>query len=206
MARRNLQNIEDDILDAVTHIGGTKGIPYVTGRSVALACDISHFTCFNRFKTTQNMLDAAAIRFERKYMKLSIDLFRQGYNWQTVWNTVLDFLIQDADGTFYYDRYRTAFGFFPTLENTRATEFLEFAKVAADVEGLTDEQYMLLGDYISALAFFYARRIISGQLPDTPAVREFICKTVAAWRQEFPTRGSRNEVLSSTKNSDTETV
>lgn len=206
MARRNLQNIEDDILDAVTHIGGTKGIPHVTGRSVALACDISHFTCFNRFKTTQNMLDAAAIRFERKYMKLSIDMFRQGYNWQTVWDTVLDFLIQDADGTFYYDRYRTAFGFSPTPENTRAPEFLEFAKIAADVEGLTDEQYLLLGDYISALAFFYARRIISGQLPDTPAVREFIYKTVAAWRQEFPTRGSRNEVLSSAKNSDTETV
>lgn len=185
LARRKLENIDELILDAVTHIGATEGISAVTGRRVAAMCDISHFTCFHHFETTRNMLDAAAVRFERKYMRITTELFAKNMSWKDIWDTVLDRLIEDSDGTFFYDRYRTAFGFIPTMAHARAQELLEFNKIVVHADGFTDEQYMLLGDYVTALAFFYARRIIQKQLPNTPEVRAFIYKTVSSWQQEF---------------------
>ena len=76
--------------------------------------------------------------------------------------------IEDKIETLYYISYNNKYGFDPTINNPRANEFLKVAHLLfSNNTKLSDDQTLLLWDYITSMAFFYAEKIIKGFLENT---------------------------------------
>lgn len=175
MARRTLIDIDNKILAATTELGARDGIKAITAQKVAKMCDISHFTCFEHFGTKQNMLDQAAISFEKKYMEVVMNLVGKGGSMEDMFLMMLDELIADPHGTVYYLNYTAAFGFKPTPQNINFDVFKgALIKLLGEIEGYDDYMYMLTWEYISSQCFTYARYIIKGLMPNEANLKNFV--------------------------------
>lgn len=174
MARRNLENIDQKMIEAVIQLGAEIGAREVTATKVAQKCGISHFTCFEHFGTKKGMLDAAASYFDRKYMAVMKKLLDAGLSQQELFNAMLDNFLEDKDGAIFYNNYIMEYGFDPTTHNERAKEFLEYVKLLYRNAELTDDQMLIAWDYITSMAFYYAEKIIHGYIENTPDNRSFI--------------------------------
>jgi len=175
MAYRLLENIDEKILDAVIKIGAKDGAKNVTARKIAKVCDISTFTVFEHFKSKTGYLFAAAKRFDTYYMNMLPELSTMGNNKFEIWTYMQNCFLSDPDSTLYYISYINDYGFDPTSKNPRESEFMEAAKCfLGDVDKLSNDQILIIWDYVTTMAFYYAEKIIQGYLRLDDNLRKFI--------------------------------
>lgn len=179
MGYRDLGNIEEVILQTITRLGAEKGVEHVSSKEVAAICKISNATIFNRFETMRAALDAAAQHFDRVHMEQTVQMAEENLAAEEIWDRMLDYYLADPDGTLYYNSYTNTFGFDPTVNNPRAEEFLRIAQVFFQSENkLTDNQYLIMWDYITSMAFYYAEKFIHGYLDYDEPTRAFLKQIV----------------------------
>lgn len=175
MPKRHIDNVDEKIIDAILKIGAVEGVKQVSADKITKICGISDSTVYAHFKTKRDYLDAAAEHFDRKYMAEAQRLAARNYTPRQIWDIILDMFLADPDGAMYYNHYTAAFGYDVTMNNPRAAEFLVIARgFFKTSKQLDDSVYLLLWDYITSMAFYYAEKFIHGYLPNTPKVREQI--------------------------------
>lgn len=179
MGYRDLGDIEEAIIKTITKLGAAKGAEHASSKEVAAICKISNATVFNRFATMRAALDAAAQRFDRPRMEQTARMAERSLTAEQIWDSMLDGFLADPDGTLYYISYTNAFGFDPTVGNPRADEFLKVAKIFFRSEKrLTDNQYLVLWDYITSMAFYYAEKFLHGYLDYSAETKAFVKQIV----------------------------
>ena len=162
---RDLGDVKASLLQAAIELGAAKSVSSITSRSVASLCNISTGTIFNYFPSMKDLIDAAAQSFDRLHMDETVKMAQQDLSIEEIWDLMIDNFLSDPNGTLYYISYTNTFGFDPTSNNIRAEEFLEIAKsFFRTSKSLTDDQYLLLWDYITSMAFYYAEKFIHGYL------------------------------------------
>ena len=179
MARRNLVDIDNKIMDAVIKIGSEEGIKSITSKKVAAMCGISHFTCFEHFGTRQGMLDETTKVLEKQFLSDIEELIHTEKNIVDVWNVILDrFITRPNKPLYYYYYYKEMKGEL-TLNSPRGQFLSNFSKkVFAKSNATNDFEYLLLWDHIVEMMFYYAEKITKGLIPNTKEVREYISKIV----------------------------
>lgn len=176
---RDLGDIEEKILQTITELGAKKGVEHVSSKEVAAICKISNATIFNRFSTMRAALDAAAQRFDRPHMERTVKMAEANLTADQIWDQMLEYFLADPDGTLYYISYTNTFGFDPTVGNPRAEEFLQIARVFFRSEQtLSDNQYLILWDYITSMAFYYAEKFLHSYMDYDEENRAFIKRIV----------------------------
>ncbi len=168
MSFRQLEDTDKKIIRAIYKIGAKDGMSKVTAKRIAALCDISDCTVFNVFGTKRGYLDAAAQTFDRTHMDEVMRYANEGKDIYELWDIMLETFLSDPDGSMYYNRYTLEFGFDPTSRNPRADEFLLAAKAAFNAAApLDDDTYLILWDYITSMAFYYAEKFIHGYLENS---------------------------------------
>jgi AcrR family transcriptional regulator len=174
MGYRDLGDIDEKIIRTILKMGAENGVSNVSSKRVAAICGISSGTIFHKYGTMKALLDAAAQAFDRPSMALTAQMAEQNLAAAEIWDKMLDHFLSDPDGTLYYISYTNTFGFDPTTTNPRAEEFLGIARIFfRSCKSLTDNEYLVLWDYITSMAFYYAEKYIHGYLPYTEKTRTF---------------------------------
>lgn len=175
MGYRYIDNCREQILKAVLKIGASEGVKQVSAKKIADLCGISDGTVFTYFKTKQDYLDAAARYFDRTYMAQMLALGERGLLLPQIWDAMLDLFLADPEGAMYYNNYTLTFGFDVTARNPRAEEFLGYVKaVLPNDAALSEDVYLVIWDYITSMAFYYAEKFIHGYLPNNEEIRAAI--------------------------------
>lgn len=169
MGYRNLKNIDDKILDMVLEVGSKIGPQKVTAVKVAEKLDVSNFLIFDHFKTKKNLIDQAAIHFEKKMMRHFQELVIEGVRQEDLFDGMLDFLIKEAYGTLYYSAYVRTYGYDPTMNNPHALSFMPQALTFFGIEegSHSTESVLFIWDYVTSIVKYYAEMIIRGHFPNT---------------------------------------
>lgn len=168
MGYRKLENIKERIEQEALLIGATKGVAEISARNVAKACGISTHTIYCHFKSMKELIDTIAQRFDRKHMDSISGCLDNNMNIIEIFDFFVERFIEDKIETLYYISYNNKYGFDPTINNPRANEFLKVAHLLfSNNTKLSDDQTLLLWDYITSMAFFYAEKIIKGFLENT---------------------------------------
>lgn len=179
MSYRDLGDIDEKIIRTIIHMGAEQGVENVSSKRIAALCGISNGTIFNRFDTMRALLDAAAQSFDRPHMEEVVKMAAEQLTVIQIWDKMLDYFLADPDGTLYYISYTNAFGFDPTTNNPRAEEFLEIAKVFFRSDcTLPDLQYLMMWDYVTSMAFYYAEKFIHGFLTYDEPSKAFVKQIV----------------------------
>lgn len=175
MGYRKLEDVEGKILQAVIKVGARDGVSNVTARKVAEVCGISDFTVFNYYKNIKNLLLSAAIYYDTGMMQRIADCVFSGKNLRFTWDTMFDFLLANPDGALYYLGYVRQFGYDLTPNNPRSDEFLQIAKVLFEHEGrsFNDKQLLLMWDYVTTMALYYAEKTIQGYMDNTAEFKTY---------------------------------
>lgn len=187
MAYRKLENVEERVIAAVTKIGARDGVLAATALKVARECDMSDFTVLQCFGSKRGYLDAAAQAYDRRLMEKIYGLIDKGDTFADIWDKMMRYhLDEDPDGVLYYNHYINEVGFDPTPNNERSDEWLPMAKALFSTKsGLTDDQYLLLWDFITMMSLYYAEKIITGYIPDTDEAKGNIRRVVFAGLDGF---------------------
>lgn len=165
MAYRLLKNTDEHIIRAVQEIGATIGVQSITAAKIAKKCDISNFTVVSCFGNMRKALDAAAQSFDRHYMAKVEEMAAEGADLDRIWDEILNYFLDDPNGTIYYNSYTQYFGFDPTENNERSAEFLATAKAFLKPKAeLSDHKYLILWDYMTSMMFYYAEKFIRGYI------------------------------------------
>lgn len=175
MPYRNLGNAEEKILSETIKYGSIHGVSKISTKQLAKQCDCSDFTIFDRFKTKQGLLDAAAKSIDVSIMNKVAGLTDEGKELSEIWDIIFDYCLQHKEESLYYLEYVNTFGFDPTEVNTRASEFLEVARlIFKNMPQYNDHQVLIMWDYITTMVFYYCEKIIHGYIEDTAENKSFI--------------------------------
>lgn len=168
MGYRKLENIKERIEQEALLIGATKGVADISARNVAKACGISTHTIYCHFKSMKELIDTIAQRFDRKHMDSISGCLDNNMNIIEIFDFFVERFIEDKIETLYYISYNNKYGFDPTINNPRANEFLKTAHLLFfKNNNLSDEQVLLVWDYITSMVFFYVEKILKGFLENT---------------------------------------
>ncbi len=166
MAYRYLEDIDEKIISAIIKIGADEGVQKVSAQKIAAICDISTYTVFDHFKTKRNFIESAAQYFEDKYLSQLTDLINDKKSVYEIWDITMDEFMKNPDEALYYLSYVNTFGFDPSENNVRSDVFLKFAKAFFQPErDLSNNQLLILWDYITSLVFYYSEKFIHNFLP-----------------------------------------
>lgn len=179
MAFRRLEGVKQNIIDAVIEIGAESGFGAITARRVAAKCGISDFTVFHHYKTMKNLLKSAAEYYDNALVEMMAGYVLAGKSLYEIWDTMLQYLLDNPAGALYYSRYTAQVGYDPTVNNPRSGEFLGIARLLFGQNGrvLTDDQYLMMWDYVTTMALYYAEKIISGQMENSDRLKDY-CRQI----------------------------
>src|SRR5574344_458021 len=171
---RKLENIKEQIINAIIEIGAKEGADNVTARKIAAKIGISTFTVFDNFKTKQNYLDQAILTIDEPRMDIVVKMVNEGKDLNEVWDYMFeDFIKHDQDALFY-NSYVNYFGFDVTQDNPRAERFLFVARKLfnkEDKNDLSDEEILLKWDFVTTMVLYYSEKVIKEFLPNTDEVK-----------------------------------
>ena len=175
MAYRYLEDIDEKIINAIIKIGADEGVQKVSAQKIAAICDISTYTVFDHFKTKRNFIESAAQYFEDKYLSLVTDQINQKKSVYEIWDFIIEEFVKNPDESLYYLSYINIFGFDPSENNVKSDIFLKIAKgVFSHEHNLTNNQLLIVWDFLSSMAFYYSEKFIHNFLPYNDETKNLI--------------------------------
>ena len=177
MAYRKLEDTANKVIHAVQKLGAENGIKGVTVKKVSDLCDVSTFTVATCFGNMQGALDAAKKDFEVRYKEKVFKMIENKLTLEQMWDEVLDFYLEDPNGTVYYYEYNHFFGIDISDNNEALDEILKVSQsLFLSEKDISDKVYLLLWDFVTTAGQNYARRVIKGYLENTPENRNYVKK------------------------------
>lgn len=168
---RKLENIKEKILEGTLKIGATKGVPAISARTVAVACDISTHTIYENFKSMADLISEIAKGIKQGHLNFLASLIEQGKDYPYIFDAFMDRFINNSQETLFYTSYlHTLIAPLP-LQNSQ--EILQASK-SLFKKKMTDEELYLVWDYVRVESLYYAKNIILGIIPNTKSIREDI--------------------------------
>ncbi len=178
MSYRIIENLEPRLIRAIYKITAKFGIQNVTAKKIATECDVSDFTAIRCFGTMNAALEAAALAFDRPFLSKLNELASQNVNLYEVWDQMMEFLISDPDGTFFYYEYKSFLVRDPTEAHVRAGEFLQTIKSIIPSDSLSDHGFLVLWDYVTSMTLYYAVKFIRNDLAYNEENRDIVRQIV----------------------------
>ena len=184
MAYRKLTGIDEKIILAIWQLGAADGARKVTARKVGALCGVSDYTVFCHFgRSNRGFLDAAAQHFFSQHLEPLLDFVSRGGTIEEIWDSALDSLLSEINGTLYFKSYYASFG--PSnLVYAPETRVQADAALALACGRPNYEHATLLLDHFLSCVFTYAEYFTRKPEKNTPETRTFlralICNGLAA--------------------------
>ena len=184
MAYRKLTGIDEKIILAIWQLGAADGARKVTARKVGALCGVSDYTVFCHFgRSNRGFLDAAAQHFFSQHLEPLLEFVSRGGTIEEIWDSALDSLLSEINGTLYFKSYYASFGpgslVYAPETRTQADAALALACGRPNYEHAT-----LLLDHFLSCVFTYAEYFARKPEKNTPETRTFlralICNGLAA--------------------------
>jgi AcrR family transcriptional regulator len=176
MSRREIEGLEDKIIQATIEIAGRNPRGSFSTKEIADRIFISEFTVFSRFKSKERLIDACNdYVFEQFTAAFAMGAGKHPKDAEGFFNEMLDWLLGHASYALFAGNYCLAFpragslekyeAFFKNLEQSFAAvkEVLSFPDRDSYISAVTFGLQEVLQD-----ALF----ILSKEIPDTPANRK----------------------------------
>lgn len=176
MAYRKLSNIRESILENAVRIGANQGIDAITARKVALASGISTHTIYTNFLSMDDLINEAAIRYEKKEIGLLIACLEDKESKEEAFSNVLSSLLEEKEGTLFYSSYRTSnLQEYYNRQKTKTQKYIECSKLLfGEHKKIPDETYLFLWNHAIMCLFAYSSALIRGKIVDSPEARKTI--------------------------------
>lgn len=176
MAYRKLSNIRESILENAVRIGANEGIDAITARKVALASDISTHTIYTNFLSMDDLINEAAIRYEKKELGLLISCLKDKESKEEAFLNVLISLLEEKEGTIFYSSYRSSnLQEYYDRQKTKTQKYIECSKLLfGDYKKISDETYLFLWNHAIMCLFSYSSALIREKIADIPEARKTI--------------------------------
>lgn len=180
MAYRKLTGIDEKIILAIWQLGAADGARKVTARKVGALCGVSDYTVFCHFgRSNRGFLDAAAQHFFSQHLEPLLDFVSRGGTVEEIWDSVLDSLLSEINGTLYFKSYYASFG--PgNLVYAPETRVQADAALALACGRPNYEHATLLLDHFLSCAFTYAEYFARKPEKNTPETRAFLRSLVCS--------------------------
>ncbi len=180
MGYRYIENVDDLILDTIVEMGAQSGVIGVSSKRVADACGISSGTIFNKYKTMQAAIDAAAERFDKRQIELAQSKIPKDATVEQAWGIVLDNFISDPNEMLYYTSYVYSIGVPTESRRQNIADCKPILKQLFGYDGTMKEAKALAVWDVAVMAtVYFAHRILRGQMADTPECRKMVQRMIA---------------------------
>lgn len=180
MAYRKLTGIDEKIILAIWQLGAADGARKVTARKVGALCGVSDYTVFCHFgRSNRGFLDAAAQHFFSQHLEPLLDFVSRGGTVEEIWDSVLDSLLSEINGTLYFKSYYASFG--PgNLVYAPETRVQADAALALACGSESYGHETLLLDHFLSCAFTYAEYFSRKPEKNTPEACAFLRSLVCS--------------------------
>lgn len=180
MAFRKLSNIRESILEKAVEIGANEGIEAITARKVASATDISTHTIYTNFLSMGDLIDEAAVRYEKKELNLLISYLKESKDKEEAFLKTLDSLMEQKNGTLFYSAYRSSnLQEYYNRQKTKTQKYIECSKLLfGEFKGVSDEIYLFLWNHAIICLFTYSSALIREKVVDTLENRKTIINII----------------------------
>ena len=180
MAYRKLSNIRESILEKVTELGAKEGISSITARKVASLADISTHTIYTNFLSMDDLINEAALRYEKKELNVLISCLKENISKEEAFLKTLQSLMEEKNGTLFYSDYRSSkLREYYDRQKAKTQKYIEYSKMLfGDYKSVSDKIYLFLWNHAIMCLFVYSSALIKGKINDTLEARKTIIEII----------------------------
>ncbi|MEA5039170.1 MAG: TetR/AcrR family transcriptional regulator [Clostridiaceae bacterium] len=191
------QNSSARIMDAAIRAVREMGLENLTTRRIAQLAETSPGNMYTFFSGKEELLEQCFYKVDKEIaalftrVALPSDMIRNDPigGVRKLWYIYFDYLMKNPDKTIFYYRFRTSASF-PEFQRRRdESYFVPFLRLAEQlgrrslVSGRINADVLWI--YVLNTTLMYAKYIIEGVLPDTPATAESIFALLLGGLRQF---------------------
>ena len=176
---RNLENIDQRIIDEFVKQSAENGITNTTARTISKALGISDFTIFSHFQTIEGLRRSAYSYVVNKIVEEEIQIGDQIDSATKLFDWLFDYFMRNPNETLFYKEALPMIGFTPQKMEGEYPRYLKFVKNYIPIsEGMNDSECLLVFDFILNTLINYASRVVKGEFQNVKSFRQIIKRLV----------------------------